>query len=349
MEPKKYEYIDSLRGIAILLVILTHVRQYLRFFPEIVNQFTLDGHLGVQLFFIVSAFTLTMSYHSRINEQNKTRNFFIRRFFRIAPLFYLAIIFSCYNILSGNYDRSHELSVFEVLASFLFINGFFPEYINSLVLGGWSITVEFTFYFCMPFICSKVKNLNSSILFFILTLLFATSFNKVLTILMPNDTTGFLFYNIIYQLPVFALGILAYWMINDKNKKVKPIIVLLGAFTVFFYCYFTLPRHVIYSLFFVLLLLTLYLKPYKILSNKILANIGKVSFSMYITHFSFVYLIRELKLITVTDTLSASINLVVSYVFVFVCSFLISQLTYRFIEQPGQNLGRKLIKKLNQQ
>ncbi len=112
MEPKKYEYIDSLRGIAILLVILTHVRQHLRFFPELINQITLDGHLGVQLFFIVSAFTLTMSYYSRINEQNKTKNFFIRRFFIIVPLYYLAIVFSCYSIFTGSYMRTHVFSIF---------------------------------------------------------------------------------------------------------------------------------------------------------------------------------------------------------------------------------------------
>ena len=98
-EPKKYQYIDSLRGIAILLVILVHIATVLGFmyYPQfnehpIFAKFVHNGMYGVLLFFILSAFTLIMSHYNRIGEPHSTRSFIIRRFFRIAPMYYLAIV-----------------------------------------------------------------------------------------------------------------------------------------------------------------------------------------------------------------------------------------------------------------
>jgi peptidoglycan/LPS O-acetylase OafA/YrhL len=48
----------------------------------------------VPLFFIVSAYTLALSYNSRIQKENyPTKKFFMRRFFRIYPLFFTMSIF----------------------------------------------------------------------------------------------------------------------------------------------------------------------------------------------------------------------------------------------------------------
>ena len=61
MEPKKYQYIDSLRGIAILLVVLVHVGivldNMIDYFPKdsLLLSIIGNGAYGVQLFLIVSA------------------------------------------------------------------------------------------------------------------------------------------------------------------------------------------------------------------------------------------------------------------------------------------------------
>ncbi len=342
MEPKKYEYIDSLRGIAILLVILTHSRKTLAYLPDIIMQFVIDGQYGVQLFFIVSAYTLTLSFYSRIDEPNRTKNFFIRRFFRIAPLFYLAII--AYIIVDWTIYNNRNIGIFEIITNITFTNGFFPQYISSIAYGGWSIATEFCFYFLLPFICIKIRSLNSSILFVAISLLSVNIFNKLLYQVYPVDPTHFSYFNIISQLPIFALGILSYWVINDKQKSIKPITLLVVAFTILFYCYFNIHRHFVYGISFFVLLLTLTLKSYKVFSNKILSNIGKVSFSMYIIHFPIVSIAKNLEIIPITNTQTAILDILKSFIIVSVCSFLLSLLTYRFIERPGQNIGRKLIK-----
>ena len=86
MEPKKHLYIDGLRGIAILLVLLVHNRFLVagaNYFPPNVLEVIDAGQYGVQLFFVVSAYTLMSSFYTRKNEPFQSRNFFIRRFFAL--------------------------------------------------------------------------------------------------------------------------------------------------------------------------------------------------------------------------------------------------------------------------
>ena len=54
----------------------------------------LQGAEGVQLFFVMSALTLFLSLDSRRRtEARPVANFFVRRFFRIAPFFYAGALF----------------------------------------------------------------------------------------------------------------------------------------------------------------------------------------------------------------------------------------------------------------
>ncbi|NLZ74162.1 MAG: acyltransferase family protein, partial [Bacteroidales bacterium] len=88
----KLQYVDSMRGIAILMVILVHSSHPItdiKTFDWLIASY---GQMGVQLFFVASAFTLCLSADYRKYECNKIRNYAIRRYFRIAPLYYFGII-----------------------------------------------------------------------------------------------------------------------------------------------------------------------------------------------------------------------------------------------------------------
>ena len=85
-----YQYLDALRGIAALLVLSVHMSML----SVLLNGrgFSI-GAYGVQLFYILSALTLFLSSSKRFSsEERPIFKFFIRRFFRIAPLFYLTVI-----------------------------------------------------------------------------------------------------------------------------------------------------------------------------------------------------------------------------------------------------------------
>ena len=85
-----FDFIDALRGLAFLGVLVHHAVARIPHLNSSVVRVAEQGHEGVELFFLVSALTLFFSLDSRRrSERRPTLNFFIRRFFRIAPLFYI--------------------------------------------------------------------------------------------------------------------------------------------------------------------------------------------------------------------------------------------------------------------
>src|SRR5687768_2398909 len=86
--------LDSLRAIAVLLVIITH------WFPETnkLNIYTAVFN-GVDIFFVLSGFLISkilfenrgLSELNRTGRKNIVTNFYIRRFLRIFPIYYLTL------------------------------------------------------------------------------------------------------------------------------------------------------------------------------------------------------------------------------------------------------------------
>jgi len=75
---KKYGFIDEARGLAILMVILVHTTQTVAFLPKYFLAVGYYGQMGVQLFFIASAFTMCNSFASRTTENHSILFFYIR-------------------------------------------------------------------------------------------------------------------------------------------------------------------------------------------------------------------------------------------------------------------------------
>lgn len=145
--------VDGLRGIAVLLVFLSHTSNQGFFLFPFLNLAGI-GKEGVYLFFVLSAFLLTLPFlDGGANAFQKTPliNYFIRRFFRIYPLYIVFLIF-CF--LTGGY-----LWVLLVLPEPLgipYILSLKQVYDHIFLIEGvgvsWSILVEFRFYFVLPFV-----------------------------------------------------------------------------------------------------------------------------------------------------------------------------------------------------
>ncbi len=82
-DPSQLNYIDSLRGMAIILVFFAHSGAFLSHLNVTLPLFGTFGfgQYGVQLFFLISAYTLFRSLDLRSSLHNytlETKKFFIR-------------------------------------------------------------------------------------------------------------------------------------------------------------------------------------------------------------------------------------------------------------------------------
>ena len=338
----KLRYIDAIRGIAILLVIMTHSFQIFDLGSKLNAMFSM-GAKGVQMFFVASSFTLFLSFNHRKNtEERYIRNFFIRRFFRIAPMYYIGI---CFFFLTKEMQDSNQLA--SIISNIFFIHGINPLWISSIVPGGWSISAEMIFYLLVPFLAIKIKNTNQSINFILFSYIISMLFRIILIKypLVNNERLMdvFIYSNLINQLPIFGIGILSYFLILKKDYRIKVesffVIFLLLISHMIWNVFLT--NTLLFSLLWVLLIFILSIKEFKFLVNRFTVFMGKISYSSYLIHFAVLRLIRPFVKNQYLDNVGFAL---LYFIFIILVTAIISRLTYTFIEIPFQKFGKRIIK-----
>jgi peptidoglycan/LPS O-acetylase OafA/YrhL len=356
--PKKLAYVDALRGLAIIGVLLTHITGK-EFLPQPLLFLTNQSSMGVQLFFFVSAFTLFSSLSFRQGSEKKPwLGFFIRRFFRIAPLYYLAIIYYFWQVSSEQIrwlGNTAGVTAAGVTANFLFLHGLYPYWLNTVVPGGWSVAAESFFYLLLPILFLKIKNANQALNFFTFSLLLRMVSVLVLSPLNPiadwRIWDSYLFFFFPNQLPIFALGILMFFILKDGYRpKFTMISFWLAAASFSLNLGISagsLSYHLLYALLFLALGLILSNGNCRIIVNPILCYIGKISFSMYLVHFTVIDWLRKLGFFDQTFA-AGNLKYALSLIVIFSLTIIISSFSYRFIELTIINFGKKIVKKIEQ-
>jgi peptidoglycan/LPS O-acetylase OafA/YrhL len=167
------QFVDGLRGIAILSVLANHWYHYTlgaghewRFLN--LHGWLDAGSLGVALFFLVSAFTLCLSGKKRSFEKYPVLNFYIRRAFRILPLWWLCLAVLCF--IKKMPLSEHVCCVFLYFP--LLTDKFHP------LLVGWSLSVEESFYIFFPVLFLWVTNMRRAVALFCVTYLIRLLWNS---------------------------------------------------------------------------------------------------------------------------------------------------------------------------
>ncbi len=104
------------------------------------------GSFGVDLFFVISGFVM---WASTVGRDITMMEFFTRRFFRIAPLYYImTIIVSVAALAAPTILRSSTFDLRHIIDSLLFVPAIHPKsgQIFPVVIPGWTLNYEMFFY-----------------------------------------------------------------------------------------------------------------------------------------------------------------------------------------------------------
>lgn len=150
----RYEGIDGVRALSILWMVSFHCFYVLGFYTN--NQQYTDihknpflapftkGHMGVDVFFVISGFLIGHFLMLEFQKNSKVsfHNFFIKRAFRILPVYFLVLGVL---ILLGSPNAN------SVWANIIYVNNYL-KFENQFMPWAWSLAIEEQFYFFFPFI-----------------------------------------------------------------------------------------------------------------------------------------------------------------------------------------------------
>ncbi len=165
----KLHGLDHLRSLAILIVVLLHYRSFFPhpdWFPKVIR----FGWTGVDLFFVLSGFLIASQLFAEIKENGSfsARKFFIKRIFRILPIYYVVVaIYYCF-------PSFHETEALPPLWKLLtFTQNIGLDATNHGTFShAWSLCVEEHFYLTLPLVLLITLKINSKHTFIILPILF---------------------------------------------------------------------------------------------------------------------------------------------------------------------------------
>lgn len=369
MSSKRIMDIEVLRAIAVLGVLFHHLQGSLFTDPvpllEKIHGWA-QPWWGVDLFFAISGFVIARSLiptlqgcTTRREYWQQTRNFWLRRAFRLLPsawlwlaLMLLACVFLNRSGAFGTLSANLQATLAGVLqyANFRFADSFFHyEYGSSFVY--WSLALEEQFYLLFPLLIVLFRQR----LVWALLALVAVQILSVRTPLLMFVRTDAL-----------ALGVLlAMWSAQPGYQRWEPTFlrrpwaaiatfIAIGSLLSFMATdRFTFAPYRIGSIAVLGALLVWiasynrdYLMPAGAL-QRVLAWVGSRSYGMYLIHIPAYQLVRELIFRLQNAGLpSPAGHPIVTLLLAFGLIVLLSELNYRVIEMPMRNRGAALVKRL---
>jgi peptidoglycan/LPS O-acetylase OafA/YrhL len=351
-------YLDLLRGLAALYVVLFHVSLIPKpalEMPKWLNLFVSYGGTGVTLFFVISGFSMCLTWERHLNTGTPLRSFYIARFFRIAPLFYLWLILTLLRDYIFKGDAGiHSLS--EIVSNIFFLFNFNAPLQHGIVWASWTIGVEMLFYFIFPIIAIYAGNtLKRSTLLLLGSIAVATllenSIGSTGELALQNKIFNKM--SFAYQLPVFLFGVVAFH-VHEKMQSAIPKKLRLR------YAYFLAilsiggligliieqPTyfiwHYVSSAFYCLLLLSFSMLENNILIKPFTTYIGKISYSLYLNHPNLVYILAPLYMAIYRLGLNTGVSFLICVVITLTILVTLSHLSFKFLEEPFIRIGKKL-------
>ena len=149
---------DVLRGLCALAVASYHLLSW----QDLAHFHTL-GTYGVYLFFVLSGASLAYNYSGKLRGAGDAAAFLFTRWLRLAPLYFLLCLVFVVLIALNNGQWLDRLPLrLSLNATFLF--GAHNPVIWALLIGGWSLGIEFIYYLAFPFLLPALPRVPASAL-----------------------------------------------------------------------------------------------------------------------------------------------------------------------------------------
>jgi peptidoglycan/LPS O-acetylase OafA/YrhL len=344
--------LNGLRAIAVFFVIFYHWG-----FPplpgiSIVNNILPNGKFGVELFFVISGFLISsillIEKENHLENPNHNRklivNFYIRRSLRIFPVYYLTlfVLYFC-NLPQFKENLPFYLTYTENFN--VYFKGSWDWFAHS-----WSLSVEEQFYLIWPFVIIFTKKswLLPALILFTFS---GTAFSIFQTKFINQGFNEFVLTPTCFD--AFGTGaLLAYFYTENKMQLVKKWlrILLPVAVILFFYWKFAPHRgHFQYfRRFFDSIiscgLITICLTgPFtfiqtKVLENKVMYQLGKVSYGIYLFHYPLPFLYTQARHIHYRIDRNYSLT---DYTLMMLILLSLAFFSYYLVEKPILNFKTK--------
>ena len=379
---RSFASLNFLRGLSAAAVLIHHTATFVSNGKPLI---TIDlGGLGVDVFMLISGFLMMWHFYERHNlgeswGSSKTcLKFYVRRFFRIAPLYYLmlVIVYLCHNGLHqleaqnhsvfaptftpGPHDPTNsEISVAQVLTHFSFIFGFIPRYAASSNLPDWSIGLEMQFYLFFPFLALLL--VRSQFVWGTALLLVASWISLKLfgvgVMAEPKFFGVFPYATLLpFRIDNFLAGmLLAAGLYEKDNFSKRAFLLVLGLLVAGLY----MKKFLLISFLFVfyelattfgtgLPILDQSVKQVRLLvEHRLFKFMADVSYGVYLIHMPLLALvIWMLTHLSSFAQFSPAMRFLCCMLAMVPIVYSLAFLAFKYVESPGIALGRKIIKRI---
>lgn len=309
---KRLQYIEGLRGIAAFVVMEYHAAGMVpsarhlgtwvsaTLLQKIFWPFFFGGQM-VPLFILVSGFSLYYSESLRRARGSASRfsQFIARRAWRILPVYYVTLALSILMILTIPEMRTHTgtaldtiapLTQMGILSHIFLVHNLSPDWIYQSNAPLWSIAVEFQLYLLFPVTFFMMSTINP-----VIAVLLTTAFVRMIMCAIPFKSDSLILF--------FAFGMFSAHMALRLQARLpwKPILLTGGGLLTAAIAWGPWRvgplATVLWLGAFCLLMIGLFGAPeskWNFLSGRPVRFLGKISYSLYATHFPLVFLLYAL-------------------------------------------------------
>lgn len=344
-----------LRCIAASMIVLFHLAHmpslqlpnYLQIIPR-------NFGMGVPIFYVVSAFSLCVGYYGKLESREELRTYFVRRFCRIAPLFYVFIVLYFVYL---NWEYGYSVPMADILTSATFTFNLVPGKAQGFVWASWSIGVEMAFYAVFPLMLLMITTVWRSIIFFLFCSYLSISWQSIANTSPDPVLRDLGNYSVFSHLHTFAGGIAGYylWKMIRRRQNVGHIVIGAGTLLLLYLIFFSkalvdlagpMAYKIGLTISFSLIAAGVAADSALVRYPQWLTNRGRTSFGLYLAHPLVIGFLMNRGLYGYVYSVTGGgwISYAVCAMLTFSLVVPAASLAYRYVERPGSALAGRILR-----